>query len=144
MLPAPTKAYAPTGTQLDGQFLYYDASIEYFSSEHLPFAVLALLIGFIFVVLPFLLLVAYPCSCFQRCLNFLGWRNPSLHIFMDAFQGSYRTEPRDLRYFSAYYLLLRFHVLLSINIVGSVFAVPVIAYVVAVATFVLGVSLKHS
>ena len=134
---APTKAYAPTGTQLDRQFLYYDASIEYFSSEHLPFAVLALLIGFIFVVLPFLLLVAYPCSCFQRCLNFLGWRNPSLHIFMDAFQGSYRTEPRDLRYFSAYYLLLRFLVLLSINIVGSVFAVPVIAYVVTAATFVL-------
>ena len=30
-----------------------------------------------------------------------------MHVFMDAFQGWYRTHPRDLRFFSAFYLLLR-------------------------------------
>ena len=30
-----------------------------------------------------------------------------MHVFMDAFQGCYRTHPQDLRYFSAFYLLLR-------------------------------------
>ena len=35
---------------------------------------------------------------------------------MDAFQGSYRTEPRDMRYFSAFYLLLRVLILVQVQI----------------------------
>jgi hypothetical protein len=33
---------------------------------------------------------------------------------MDAFQGSYRVQPRDLRYFSTFYLLIRVTVLLHL------------------------------
>ena len=67
--------------------------------------------GAVFVVLPFFLLAAYPCRCFHKCLNFCGLRFQIFHVFMDAFLGSYKTEPRDLRYFSALYLLLRMLVL---------------------------------
>ena len=95
------------GNQLDRQYLYLDANIEFFGSEHLPFALLALAVSFLFVILPFLLQLVYPCKCFQKMLNNRGWNSHSLRIFMDAFQGCYKTEPRDMRYFSAFYLFAR-------------------------------------
>ena len=132
----PVTTYNPVGQKGD-RFLYYDASIKYFGPEHLPFAVLALCIGFLFVLLPFLLLVAYPCSCFQKCLNFLGWRCQALHIFMDVFQGSYRTKPLDLRYFSAYYFLLRFlHLLITSNI-ASIFISSMTCFMMVLALLAL-------
>ena len=86
----------------------YDANIEYLGAKHLPFVLLALVISFSFVLLPFLLLLFYPCGCFHRlCLNRCGGRCRTLHVFMDVFQGSYRTRPRDMRYFAAFYLFLR-------------------------------------
>ena len=125
----PTRAYTASGGKLSKYFLYYDATIEYFSPEHLPFAVLALCVSFVFVFLPFLLLVAYPCGCFQRCLDRLGLDSPALHIFMDAFQGSYRTHPRDLRYFSAYYLFARYLLLQLTSIIQSLFFAPVVLFI---------------
>ncbi len=87
--------YDVNGTPLKPTFLYYDANIERLSREHIPFVyvVLALMTGILFVFVPFLILVVYPCRCFQKCLNRLGWRCQALHVFMDAFQGSYKTEP---------------------------------------------------
>lgn len=55
---------------------------------------------------------------------------------MDAFQGSYKTEPYDLRCFSAYYLLLRFLLLFSMEYFASVFYVPVMSYVMIVGTVI--------
>ena len=49
--------------------LYYDASIEYFGKEHLPYAVLALFVMTFVVLLPVAFLIIYPMRCFQRCLN---------------------------------------------------------------------------
>ena len=83
------------------------ANVKYFSPQHLPFALLAIIIASIFVALPLLLLVVYPCRCFHKCLNCCGLRLQILHVFMDAFQGSYKLQPRDMRYFSAFYLFLR-------------------------------------
>jgi hypothetical protein len=40
---------------------------------------------------------------------------------MDAFQGSYRIQPRDLRYFSAFYLFMRFMMLLQLYIINWYF-----------------------
>ena len=123
-------------TEIKKKFLFYDANIEYFGYDHLPFAVLALLIGFVFVFLPFLLLVLYPCRCFQRCLNCLGWRCQALHIFMDAFQGSYKIEPYDLRYFSAFYLLLRFLFLIITELMLSFFVIPTLAFTMLLSAFI--------
>ena len=116
-----TRTYDITGRVLKKNYLLYNANIEYFGSEHLPFAVLAIFVITVFVLLPFLLLLLYPCCCFQRCLNYFGLRCQTLHIFMDAFQGSYRTEPRDYRYFSAYYLLLRMVISIQVQIFYSGF-----------------------
>lgn len=55
---------------------------------------------------------------------------------MDAFQGSYRTEPWDLRCFSAYYLLLRFLLLFVAEYIVSRFSVPVSAFVMLLSVFI--------
>jgi hypothetical protein len=97
-----TKTYDVEGKSIGKIYPLYGKPDEY-----LPFAFLAVTVSFIFVLLPLFLLAIYPCGCFQRCLNHCGGRCQPLHVFMDAFQGCYRTHPRDLRCFSAFYLLLR-------------------------------------
>ena len=115
-----TSTYSVNGQRLAGYYVLYDANTEYFSSGHLPFALLAMAISFIFVLLPLLLLAIYPCGCFHKCcLNRCGLTCQTLHVFMDAFQGSYRTEPQDMRYFSALYLLLRVPILAQIQLFTS-------------------------
>ena len=91
--------------------LYFDASIEYFSRQHLPFAVLAICVLLVFVVFPMLLLLLYPMRSFQRCLGYctrIRWQ--FLHTFADAFQGCYKNGTngtRDYRYFAGLYLVFR-------------------------------------
>ena len=92
--------------------LYYDASVPYFSEAHLPYAILAICILFFFVLLPVLLLILYPCSCFQKLLNMFPLRWYRLHTFIDLFHGCYKngTEPesRDCRWFASSYFIIRF------------------------------------
>ena len=66
----PTKAYSINGTYR--YFFYYDANIEYLRGQHLYYALLAILLSCVCVIFPFLLLILYPCKCFQKILNFLG------------------------------------------------------------------------
>ncbi len=134
-----TRAYGVTRKPIVQRYLFFDANIEYFSREHLPFAILALSIGFVFVILPFLLLVLYPCRCFQRCLNHFGWRCQVLHVFMDAFQGSYKTEPYDLRYFSAFYLFMRFVIIIFTEITQSQMYILAIVFAMMIGTPVFSI-----
>jgi len=113
--------YDLTGEVKFSTYAYGDANIEYFGTKHLPYALLAIAISLVFVVLPLLLLAVYPCGCFHRCLDRCGLRLRVLHVFMDAFQGSYRTQPQDMRYFSTYYLLLRILMLAQTQIFLSEF-----------------------
>ena len=97
-----------------GQELYYlfsAGTIPYFQREHLPYGILALLMLFTFNFLPVLFLMLYPVRCFRKllCIN----NNLVLFTFMDAFQGCYRTKPRDLRSFAALYLFVRILQLLT-------------------------------
>ena len=97
--------------------LYYDGSVEYFSREHLPYAVLAIIVLLVFTFLPIALLCLYPCRCFQRFLNVSHLRCQGLHTFMDAFQGCYKdgtNGTRDCRLFAAGYLITRVAVHLSL------------------------------
>ena len=84
--------------------LYYDSTVVYFSSEHVWYALTALIIMSIFVIIPVLLVLLYPLSIYQKFLSLfpLRWQL-SLHAFFDSFQGCYKdgTEPgtRDCRWF---------------------------------------------
>ena len=109
--------YNNRGERVGSAVLYHDASIEYFSSEHLPFALLAISVLLVFVVFPLLLLLLYPMRSFQRCLGYctrIRWQ--FLNTFADAFQGCYKNGTngtRDFRYFAGLYLFFRIVLLLA-------------------------------
>lgn len=107
----PTYAFDLGNTNDTKLVLYYDGTIDYFGPKHLPYAILAIVISLVFAVLPMLLMLVYPCRCFQFLLNCCHVRWHVLHAFMDAFQGCYKdgTEPgtRDCRWFAGLYLLFR-------------------------------------
>ena len=92
--------------------LYYDSNVGYFSSVHVPYAVMAIAIFVVLVITPMLTLALYPLSVFQRCASHAPQRwQIALHILMGSFQGCYKdgTEPgcRDCRWFSVVTFVLR-------------------------------------
>ena len=102
--------YNATGQMISPNMVYYDASIEYLSVSHLPFALLAICVLCVFVVLPALVLLLYPTRAFQRCLGCCRVRWHALHAFADTFNGYYKngTEgTRDYRYFAGLYMIFR-------------------------------------
>ena len=121
----PVHIYNVQGKSLE-PYLYIDGTVEYFGKQHLPYAILAIVVLSIFIILPLLLLCLYPCLCFQKILNACNLRCQALHIFMDAFQGCYKNGTdgaRDCRYFSVMYLLMRifFFIVLAVTLSSSIY-----------------------
>ena len=121
-----------------GLYLFYDGTIKYLSKEHLPYAVVALAVVFIFILAPLLLLILYPMSCFQRCLGRFRVRWHALHIFADYFQGCYKdgtNGTRDCRYFAALYLLVR----IIMQIVGELLSSTNVIFWEGIIVFVFSI-----
>ena len=91
--------------------LYYSPSVPYFGYHHLPYAVLAITVSTLFVLIPTIILIFYPCQIFQKFLSLFPINWHFLHAFVDSFQGCYKdgTEPGtlDCRWFSVTMLLIR-------------------------------------
>ena len=86
--------------------LFSSPSVEYFGKDHLPFALLAISLSFIFFFLPMILLFVYPFLWFQRSLNRFSL---TLRTFVDVFQGPFKDSTngtKDYRYFSGCFLLI--------------------------------------
>ena len=101
------------------RYLLRAPTVPYFGTEHLPFAILAIVVLSTFIALPPLLLIAYPTLTFQKMLGCFKIRWPALHIFADVFQGCYKNRTdgtNDYRYFAAFYFILRI-----INLVVNIF-----------------------
>ena len=107
----PTRIYHLHGDHYNSTLgLYYAADIQYFGSEHLPYAILAIVLLCLFVLLPATLLALYPFKFFQKLLNTFPVRwHILLCTFVDSFHGCYKdgTEPgtRDLRWFVSTFFL---------------------------------------
>ena len=109
-------------------YLLNAPTVEYFGSEHLPFALLALTVLVLLVVLPMLLLFLYPLRCFQRLLNRLHLNSHVLRTFMDVFQGTFKdgtNGTRDYRSFSGLLLLSVFVLCVIFSQTLSSFYYPV-------------------
>ena len=124
----PTKVYHLHGDHYNSTWaLYYAGDIEYFGKEHLPYGILAIVVSFIFLILPVAILALYQFGFFQKFLNLFPFRWYILRTFVDSFQGWYKdgTEPgtRDYRYFSIGYILFRyiFFLLYGITLDGTYF-----------------------
>ena len=91
--------------------VYYTPTVEYFGHEHLPYAVLAITLLTLFVLIPLLILLLYPFQFFQKLLSLFPFNWHFLRAFVDSYQGCYKdgTEPGtfDCRWFSTIELLLR-------------------------------------
>ena len=87
----PTPLYYANGEQSSHYYVYLAGDTPYFSlSGHLPYALLALVLSVVLVVIPTLLLFLYPCRCCQRILNKAKCNSPVLRTYMDVFQGQYK------------------------------------------------------
>ena len=136
----PTRLHNASG-HVVGLYSYYNGSLEYFGRDHLPYAVLAIFMFTTFNLLPLLLLCLYPCRCFQSCLNCCRLNSQVLRTFMDAFQGCYKFEPYDCRYWAAFYLFLRILILAFFGLTQSMFF-PVITGIILIPVVVLTIIIR--
>ena len=107
---------------LVGYFLFYDATIKFMGPQHIPFAILAILVLLVGILFPLLLLLLYPMQWFQKCLNKCHLNSPGLQIFMECFQGYYRDRTDggwECRYFAAVYPAFRIATYIIYGIVLS-------------------------
>ena len=125
----PTALYNVHGQKLHNYVLYFDGTVQYLSRSHIPYALLAIFMLSVFNIIPIIVLCLYPCRWFQRCLNHCPCQLQALHTFMDAFQGSFKTSPRDCRYFAAVYLFLRVLNLVAQDVLQSALYIPLIGLI---------------
>ena len=124
--------------------LYYDASIEYFGKEHMPFAILAIILLLAFIIVPLIILLLYPLKLFQKFLNSfpVGWSN-IIRTFVDSFLGCYKdgTDPgtRDCRWFAVLFLLWRIFALIiySLTLESTYFQCSTITLLLLVMLMVI-------
>jgi hypothetical protein len=90
--------------------VFYSPTVPYFGDQHLPYAILAIILVTLFVSIPTIIFMLYPCQCFQKFLSLFPINWHFLHAFVDSFQGCYKdgTEPGtfDCRWFSVPMLLI--------------------------------------
>ena len=124
---------------------YYDASLGYFSAGHAPYALLALLVLSVFVVMPALFLLLYPLKTFKKLLTFIRLDGPTVQTIADAFIGCFKDgsskDSNDGRFFAGFFLIFRvFFVALYTVPLGSNFAIFRIIYLTeeGIGLFVAG------
>ena len=123
--------------------LFYNPSVIFFGKEHLPYAIIALLISFVFNVIPTLILIVYTFQCFQKCLSSFQLQLYFLHTFIDPFQGCFKdgTEAAgvyDCRWFSALRLLLRvaFFIVYAVTLGSMYFVYATVILIAAAILFI--------
>ena len=118
----PTKIYQ-LGSSRTTLGLYYSPTVAYFGDQHLPYAVLAIVILTVFVCIPMIAIILYPYSFFQRFLSLFPVNWHFLHAFVDSFQGSYKDgtehETLDCRWFSSVITLSRPFLFISFSLTLS-------------------------
>ena len=140
----PTPLYYADGEQSSHYYVYLAGDTQYFSLiGHLPYALLALVLSVVLVVIPTLLLFLYPCRCCQRILNKANCNSPVLRTYMDVFQGHYKdgTEnSKDFRYFAGIFLVVRMVVIVQFPLL-NVFSMATIG--MSVTVLALSVAIIH-
>ena len=94
-----TRVYKFNSTETSYR-LFYNPSVVFFGKRHLPYAIVALLMCFIFTIIPTVILIAYTFQCFQKLLSSFNIRLYLLHTFIDSFQGCFKdgTDEEDYTY----------------------------------------------
>ena len=102
----------------------YKAGVVYFSAEHLPYAILAIIVLMFCNVLPLLLLFLSPMRSFQRCLSSCCCSFRCVHFvntFLEVFQGHFKdrvSHHRDYRFVAGLQFLLRSSILVNYSFIN--------------------------
>ena len=87
-----------------------DKNVLFLSAHHLAYLIPAILVCFIFNVIPTLLLLLYPLKFFRNCLSKCRLDGLALNTFVEKYYGCYRDGldgGKDMRSFAAFYFILR-------------------------------------
>lgn len=91
--------------------LYYDPSVRYLSSQHIPYVTASIIILVTFILTPPLVLILYPTRFFRKCTTYFGFQGSEFFSkVIDTFQDVYKngTESTyDYRQLSALYMILK-------------------------------------
>ena len=120
--------------------LYFDGTVDYFSAEHLPYAIIGFTVLIVFVLLPLLLLTLYPMRWFQKCLNHSRLQRRGLDIFINCFQGYYKDGAdgtRDCRYFSVSLFYIQIVIFVFFAVSRSVYCYSFGAVIFIIFTFII-------
>ena len=124
-----------------GYYWYEDASIKFFSSIHKPYAILAISMLLLLIILPIALLVGYQFSCCKICLTKTRIKGRVLEEFMHTFNKYYKNGSggtRDCRWFAAFYIMMRLCIYLLLFLpMSSLFYNFALVYSLLCALFVL-------
>ena len=131
----PAHVFSPNGSY--SLYTYIDPTVEYFGWSNIPYALTALVLTIIFILIPLLLLFFYPLRSFQNFLNKCQWQCSTLHIFADTFHGCYKNGTngtRDYRWFAGLHLLLRFIIIFFFDM-SNYFKVNAVLMVTSIAFY---------
>ena len=107
---APSPVMAKNGSTI-AIASYFDARVELSAEPKLVLTVIGvLLLLLVFVFLPAILLLLYPCGFCQKCLTFCRLDFQPLNFLMESFYCSYKNGTdgdRDCRYFASLFLFAR-------------------------------------
>lgn len=110
------------GSEILRTVVFYNGDITWFSIQHLPYAIPAIFVSFILVLLPPIVLLIYPLHFRilsavkipeSRCVDLLLSPLDKLKPLIDSFQGSFKDE---YRFFSGLYFVYRFLILAGVTL----------------------------
>ena len=105
--------------------LYYDPTIKYLSSQHIPYVTASIIILVTFILTPLFILILYPTQCFRKCINHFGFqRSEFLSKIIDIFQDSYKNGTEgtyNYRQLSALYMILKIGIACEFTFVVMVY-----------------------
>ena len=122
--------------------VYYSPSVPYFGDEHRPYAILALTILTVFVAIPTVIFILYPCQFFQKFLSLFPINWHFLHAFVDSFQGCYKDGTEfgtlDYRWFSVITLIVKpmLYTLFSLTLSAMYFVYALIVLLILIIALI--------
>ena len=128
--------------KLNAWKLYYDPSIQYFGRDHLPYALLAVVILILFIVFPISLLLFYQCKAYRTFLKRCQIQGTMLDAYMNTFQKYYKDGTNgtwDCRWFAAFFILIKSFMYLAYGIYLSeiVFTIIIILCIIGAIVIVV-------
>ena len=103
-----TQIFTPDGNY--SWYLYYDPSIKYFGSKHLPWVITAIVVLIVFITFPVSLLLCYQVKAFHKCLTVCRIRGSTMDQYVNSFQQYYKDGSNgtwDCRWFAGFYIIVR-------------------------------------